>query len=46
MVIPCWMNALYGMSGELQIGMMLAGKCGEDATKLRAADTWRWNFGG
>ncbi len=40
------MNAPSCMSEALLIGMMLIGKCGDDATVLRAPDAWQRNFGG
>jgi amidase len=37
--VPC------GKSEGLPIGMMLVGRIGDDATVLRAADSWQRNFG-
>jgi amidase len=37
--VPC------GISEGLPVGLMLAGRFGDDATVLRAADTWQQNFG-
>jgi len=39
------MNVPCGMSEGLPVGMMLVGRIGDDATVLRAADTWQRNFG-
>jgi len=39
------MNVPCGMSEGLPVGMMLVGRIGEDATVLRAADTWQHIFG-
>ncbi len=38
------MNVPCGMSEGLPIGMMLVGRSGDDATVLRAADTWQRKF--
>jgi amidase len=39
------MNVPCGTSEGLPVGMMLVGRIGDDATVLRAADTWQRNFG-
>jgi len=40
------MNVPCGISQGLPVGLMLVGRLGEDATVLRAADSWQKSFGG